>query len=424
MYGADVDGRTEEERQSATEAGAVRVLTRLRIANVSAHVFAPVTYRASDPVRGEVLRPVAVAPGITARFERANEYARRGVPLVRPLRVTLRSAYATPRDVVVTLAPPGPYRELAADSSTRRVTLPAGGSRVVTFMLRGTPRAHEYEVRAVALVEGDSAGRRREIARYDLAGGSIDYDHIVPQRLYFEPGTRIRVVDVTLPPDVAVGYVSGGSADPTPSALTQLGIPVTPIDPAALLLPGLNLGRFTAIVVGPRAYATRPDLVDLNAALLDYARAGGTLVVQQGQYEMAQQGVMPYPVAYTVPAQRVTREDSPVRLLDPRAPVLRAPNRIGEEDFLGWVHERAAFMPSAFDPHYRPALELADPDELPNRGGILVAPLGRGAYVYTTLAFVRQFPAGNRGAARLFVNLLAARARPTLAPAPPARATP
>jgi hypothetical protein len=32
--------------------------------------------------------------------------------------------------------------------------------------------------------------------------------------------------------------------------------------------------------------------------------------------------------------------------------------------------------------------------------------------VYTTLSFFRQLPAGNPGAARLFVNLLAARARP------------
>jgi hypothetical protein len=35
-----------------------------------------------------------------------------------------------------------------------------------------------------------------------------------------------------------------------------------------------------------------------------------------------------------------------------------------------------------------------------------VAPYGRGTYVYTTLAFFRQLPAGVSGAAKLFVNLV------------------
>lgn len=63
-------------------------------------------------------------------------------------------------------------------------------------------------------------------------------------------------------------------------------------------------------------------------------------------------------------------------------------------------------MPRTFDAHYHALVELADPGEQPNKGGILVAPYGRGVYVYTTLAFFRQLPAGVGGAARLFVNLL------------------
>jgi len=39
-----------------------------------------------------------------------------------------------------------------------------------------------------------------------------------------------------------------------------------------------------------------------------------------------------------------------------------------------------------------------------------VAKYGAGTYVYTTLAFFRQLPNGVPGAARLFVNLLAAKA--------------
>jgi len=65
-------------------------------------------------------------------------------------------------------------------------------------------------------------------------------------------------------------------------------------------------------------------------------------------------------------------------------------------------------MPSTFDAGYTPLVETADTGMTPNRGGILVAPLGSGTYVLTTLAFFRQLPAGNPGAARLFINLLSA----------------
>jgi hypothetical protein len=51
---------------------------------------------------------------------------------------------------------------------------------------------------------------------------------------------------------------------------------------------------------------------------------------------------------------------------------------------------------------------MNDPGEPPNDAGILVTPLGKGTYVYTTLSFFRQLPAGVPGPARLFLNLLVA----------------
>jgi len=75
-------------------------------------------------------------------------------------------------------------------------------------------------------------------------------------------------------------------------------------------------------------------------------------------------------------------------------------------DFAGWVQERSLYMPRTFDAKFRPLLAMNDPGEPPNRGAILVAPVGKGLYIYTTLAFFRQLPAGVGGAARLFVNLL------------------
>jgi hypothetical protein len=55
---------------------------------------------------------------------------------------------------------------------------------------------------------------------------------------------------------------------------------------------------------------------------------------------------------------------------------------------------------------------MHDPDQPEAKGALLVAPLGRGTYIYTTLALVQQLPAAVPGAARLFVNLLSAGLEP------------
>jgi hypothetical protein len=80
-------------------------------------------------------------------------------------------------------------------------------------------------------------------------------------------------------------------------------------------------------------------------------------------------------------------------------------------------------MPTAIDKAYRTVFSLNDKNEPANDAAVLVAPLGKGAYVYTTFSFFRQLPAGNPGAARLFINLLsatpAAANRPVVPPSAP-----
>ena len=55
---------------------------------------------------------------------------------------------------------------------------------------------------------------------------------------------------------------------------------------------------------------------------------------------------------------------------------------------------------------------MHDPEQPENRNAILVAPLGRGTYVYSTIAFFEQLPAGVPGSLRLLVNLRSAGCRP------------
>ncbi|AHG87601.1 LmbE family protein [Gemmatirosa kalamazoonensis] len=395
LYSFNVDGRSEREMQESTEAGALRVMMRLNVAGTDFSLYTPIVYRSPEPSR-VAERPVAAVPGLVVRFDHAVELARAGVPLARPVRLTVTSGYATPRDVDVTLeAPPG----LRVDSVTRRVALSPGATAVVPFVISGTPRAGRFVLKASAASGLDKFG---------WGAGIVTADVMPPQRLYFPAWSNVVAMDVALPARPYVGYVSSVN-DGVPLLLSQLGIPVTQLDPSQLAMPTGDLSLFSAIVIAPRAYDTAPVLLSANTRLLDYARRGGTVVVQQGQAAMEQPGVLPFPIALGRPPRLVTDEASPVRVLDAAARVLAAPNRIVDRDFEDWVQDRAAFVPASFDPRWRAPLEVGDPGESPTRGALLVAPYGRGTYVYTTLSLQRQLAAGVPGAARLLVNLLGAR---------------
>ena len=96
--------------------------------------------------------------------------------------------------------------------------------------------------------------------------------------------------------------------------------------------------------------------------------------------------------------------------MEPAHALFRVPNPIDSEDFEGWVQERGLYFLGSWDSEFLPLLEMADPGEEPKRGGLMVAGVGDGIYVYTGLAFFRQFPEGVPGAYRLFANLLSLKA--------------
>jgi LmbE family N-acetylglucosaminyl deacetylase len=369
------------------------------VAGAVEDIDAPIVFRFADPIRGEVRRPLAVAPAIAVTLDRSLQLAPAGAPLERVVRVQLRSAATDSRQARVSLRLPAGLR---ADSAARTVTLPRYGSTAtVEFRLTGTLSPGRHEVAAVA--EGGDA-------RFTQGYTLIDYPHIQPRRIYREAVLTLEAVDLRLPKGLMVAYVPGVSDNVAP-ALVDLGIPVTVLSPDEV--GDADLSRFTTVVIGPRAYEASPALVAVNDQLLRFARRGGTLVVQYGQYEMTRPGIMPHPITIERPHDRVTVEESPVRLLRPDHPLLRTPNAITLADFEGWVQERSLYMPRTFDDAYLPLVAVREPGEDERTGALLIAPLGAGTYVYTTLAFFRQLPAGVPGAARLFVNLLGAQATDT-----------
>jgi LmbE family N-acetylglucosaminyl deacetylase len=374
----------------------------LKIAEVDVPVHTgPIVYRFADPVRGEVRRPIAVVPEITVLLQHEVEYARANAPIDRTMAVSVRSAATTPRDVDVSLTLPSGLR---ADSATRRVTLKPFGSASLYFRVQGRLAPGRHQIKATATA-GDET--------FDLGFVPIEYEHIRPQRLYRQSVVQVEAVNGSFA-NLRVGYIRGVGDNVMPM-LEELGLPVTELDPATLA--HVNLSSFTTIVLGTRAYEASPALVANNPVLMRFVRNGGTLVTQYGQAEYAQPGILPYPITLSRPADRVTDERAAVRVIDPSSPLLSAPNRIGENDFANWVQERALYMPHTFDKQYHALFSLNDPNEPPNDAAVLVAPMGKGTYIYTTFSFFRQLPAGNPGAARLFMNLLSADQRATNRPA-------
>ena len=166
-----------------------------------------------------------------------------------------------------------------------------------------------------------------------------------------------------------------------------------------------NLSAYDAIILGTRAYAVRPELKSANNRLLEYVKNGGVLIVQYNLQDF-DQNYGPYPFSLGANSQKVVDETAKVTLLKPDSPVFTWPNRITESDFGGWVEERGHGFMQSWDAKYEALTETADPEQDPQRGGLLLARYGKGAYIYDAFALYRQLPSGVPGAFRILANLV------------------
>jgi hypothetical protein len=219
----------------------------------------------------------------------------------------------------------------------------------------------------------------------------------------YHPATFKAVgVDVKTAQNLHVGFLPG-TGDDVPRALEDLGVQLQILS-AADIETG-DLSRFDAIVLGVRAYAVRPELRSANSRLLSYVNNGGVLIVQYNVQNF-DPDYGPYPLTVGN-APRVVDEAAPVVILDPPSPLFAWPNKITTADFDGWEEERGhGFMEKYDEHHYQALVETHDPDQKPQKGGLLVARYGKGIYVYNAFALYRQLPAGVPGAYRILANLV------------------
>lgn len=369
---------------------ALEAVFRVRLGGVVVPFTLPVASRTTDPVLGERWRMLEVTPPATLQLDQSVYVFPDLTP--RPVEVTVTARTGR---VEGTLALALPKGWSASPASAPVLLARIGEESRVRFLV--TPGGGATSERLQAHIE--IAG-----VRYAQGLVRIDHPHIPVQTLFPPSEARVVRAEVRIG-GTRVGYVMG-SGDPVPDALRQLGFQVTLLTDADL--EAGDLSRFDAIVTGVRAYNTRPRLRTLQPRLLQYANAGGTLVVQ---YNTTSDGPMDFlgPFPFRISRERVTVEEAPVRFLKPGHRLLTSPNALTPEDFEGWVQERGLYFASPVDPRYDSPLSSNDPGEPARDGGLVSAAYGKGMFIYCAYAMFRQLPAGVPGAYRLFANLVSAR---------------
>jgi LmbE family N-acetylglucosaminyl deacetylase len=344
---------------------------------------------------GGVYQPLAVLPQLSVSFaQSAGVIPESAGTAPIPVAVTVHNNQQDDADGSVHLElPPG----WTSDPAEANFHLASDASQAETFTLHPAPLDEQsWPIKAVA-----------HTGNYDFSEevDTVGYPGLKPYYLYRPAVYRLRAVDVKSAPGLNVGYVMG-TGDDVPAALTAIGVPVHLLTDSELA--SADLSRYSAIVVGIRAYSSRPELFTANHRLLSYIRGGGTLLVQYQSNEFP----APYTLTLGRNPEKVVDEHAPVTLLDPSSPLFTWPNRITSADFDNWVEERGHSFLSSWDSHYTPLTETHDPDQDPQRGGLLVTHYGKGTYIYMSFAVYRQLPEAVPGAYRLLANLVSTSKNP------------
>ena len=347
----------------------------------------PIEYKHVDPARGELYDALVIAPPVTANIGDKDYIFNSNKP--QSVEVKLKSFTTASGSISIKPIDGWKISPDKIDFADKK----KGEEWTVDFKVESTdnkPKTSVFE--AVVTANGK---------QFSMGIKTIAYNHI-PTITYF-PSAQANLINIDLKTaGKKIGYIVG-AADLVPDALRQVGYDVHILTENEIM--NSDLSVYDAIVTGVRAFNVDERLPFEQPKLLEYVKNGGNLVVQYNNNA----GVLvpqigPYP--FRPVNQRVTDETAKVTILDPANPVLNYPNKINDADFDGWIQERGLYFVSDIDPKYQTPLQMNDPGEKPNNGSLIVTNYGQGRFVYTSLAFFRQLPAGIPGAYRLFVNLL------------------
>jgi LmbE family N-acetylglucosaminyl deacetylase len=370
-------------------APALTVLFNLSIDTNYITIPVPVQYRWTDPVEGDMYRPLEIVPRIAVNLVERNfifpSSGKKNIP------VYIKSNEAN-------------------IAGNLRIKLPEGwkadqGSIPFSFERKNEERKFTFAVSALPSATTGTFSIEAETGDSTISKGmtTIRYPELPMQTVF--PAAEGTVQRLNLKrAKKNIGYIMG-AGDAIPAALEQSGYTVTPLSDEDLS--DRNLSSFETIIAGVRAYNTRPGLRTHQNRLMEYVKNGGTYIVQYVTLQGREaENLGPFP--FTVSRDRVSVENAPVTF-NSKHPVFTSPNKITEQDFEGWIQERGLYFADKWDSAYTAPLACNDPGETSKSGGLLMANYGKGLFVYTGYSFFRQLPAGIGGAYRLFVNLVEAR---------------
>jgi LmbE family N-acetylglucosaminyl deacetylase len=344
-------------------------------------------YKYVDQAKGEIYAPVVVAPPITANIA-SKDYIFNSQ---KPQTVQVKLQSFTNSSGSISLKPVAGFK-ITPDKIdfSNKVK---GTEWIESFTI--TPldaKPSNNTLQAVVTVGGK---------QWSMGIHRINYDHIPAITLF--PPAEAKLINIDLKTaGKKIGYLAG-AGDVVTEALTQVGYDVHQLTENDIM--NTDLSVYDAIVTGVRAYNVNPRLVVEQSRLMEYVKNGGNMVVQYNVFSpLVLSQVGPYP--FKIGNSRVTDENAKVTFIDAQNAVLNYPNKITDDDFNGWIQERGLYFVSGIDSQYKTILNMNDPGEAPNPGSLIVGDYGKGRFVYTSLDFFRELPAGVPGAYRLFVNLL------------------
>jgi LmbE family N-acetylglucosaminyl deacetylase len=358
--------------------------------NQDLSINVPLVYKWTDPVKGELMRPFEVVPPVAVSLSSPVYIFRDATP--QSIVVLAKSSSNQAMNGSLGLSLPAGWKAEPAQQSfslSKR-----GEEHSLTFMVTPAKEEVNSKLGAFATIDGKT---------YKHSIQTINYDHIPTQTLVPEASARLVKMNIRKEGGV-VAYIRG-AGDDVPAALRNLGYEVWEMKNDEVT--AANLARVDAVVLGVRALNTNERIRYFMPTLFKFVENGGTLVVQYNtnfEMEIDQDKFSPYPL--TLSRDRVTEENSEVRILKPDHPALNYPNKITSDDFKGWVQERGLYYPNKWDPKFEALISSNDKGESAKDGGLLVAKYGQGHYVYTGLSFFRELPEGVPGAYKLFANLV------------------
>jgi LmbE family N-acetylglucosaminyl deacetylase len=346
-----------------------------------------VIYKYNDNVKGESYQPFDIVPDVTTRIEEKVAIFN------RKKSKTLAVDVAAGRDGAT-----GTVRlELPEDWTVSPESAPfslakKGDQQQILFEVTSPKIAAEGTAKCIATINGEKFDRERI---------DINYPHISKQ-LVLKP-SEAKLIKLNIKTgDEKIAYIMG-AGDEVHKSLQQMGYTVTILKPAEITKEVLE--GFDVVITGVRAYNTVPALAAKQNLLLDFVQSGKTMIVQYNTNDdFVTKDFAPYPIK--ISRDRVTEENASVRFLSPDNDLLNHPNKITEKDFAGWKQELGLYFPSEWDKAYTAVISANDKGETPKDGALLVAPYGKGYYIYTGLSFFRELPEGVAGAFRLMANLI------------------